>query len=77
MTKPHREFSFFLENVGFPQSCAREPGTETFPGSSGLRYAGSAGLNTKVLEKQFCLSVSEMLLSVKERECLNRLKLQG
>jgi len=77
MAKPHCEFSFFLENAGFPQPCAREPGTETFPGSAGLGYVGSGGLNTKALEKQFGLSVSEMLLSVKGRNCLNRLKPQG
>lgn len=48
MAKPHQEFIVFLENAGFPQPCARELGTETFPGSSGLRYAGSVGLNAKV-----------------------------
>lgn len=32
MAKSCHEFSFFPENVGFPQFSAREAGAETFPG---------------------------------------------
>lgn len=49
MAKPCHAFSFFPENVDFPQFRARQPGTETFPGSSGIRDASSAGLNAKGL----------------------------